>query len=132
MGSMPTMPLMPEGMELQASGEKSTLLGYPCERYDIKQHGEAMEIWATDQLPPFQAYLPTQPPSVCPPMIEEQWARLVTARKLFPLRATLRADNGLERYRFEVQSITPGRLTAKDYQGFQPPEGYMEIQPRTF
>jgi hypothetical protein len=132
MRSMPMMPMMPEGMELQAAGEKSTLLGYPCERYDIKQHGEAMEIWATDQLPPFQAYLPIQPPSFAPPMIEEQWARLVSARKLFPLRATLRADNGVERYRFEVQSITPARLTENDYKRFQPPEGYVEIQSRTF
>ena len=132
MASMPAMPMMPEGMELQATGEKTNLLGYPCERYDIQQHGEAMEIWATDQLPPFQAYLPNQPPSFGPPMIEEQWAKLVTARKLFPLRATLRADNGVERYRFEVQSITPGKLTENDYKRFQPPEGYVEIQPRTF
>ena len=132
MGSMPAMPMMPEGMELQATGEKTNLLGYACERYDIQQRGETMEIWATDQLPPFQAYLPNQPPGFGPPMIEEHWARLVSAKKLFPLQASLRADNGVERYRFEVQSITPARLTENDYKRFQPPEGYVEIQPRPF
>lgn len=132
MRRMPVMPMMPDGLELQATGEKSTLLGYPCERYEIKQRADTMEIWATDQLLPFQPYLPAEPPGFGPPMIEEQWSKVVTVKKLFPLRASLRAENGVERYRFEVQSITPAKLTENDYKGFQPPEGYVEVQPRPF
>ena len=129
---MPMMPMMTEAMALHATGEKTNLLGYPCERYDIKQRGGTMDIWATDQLLPFQVYLPNQPPSFGPAVMEEQWSKLVAARKLFPLRASLRADNGVERYRFEVQSIVPAKLTENDHKRFQPPEGYVEIQPRPF
>lgn len=130
----PPLPMGPPGggLELQATGELTNLLSYSCARYEIKQRGETMEIWATDQLGPFQAYLPAQPPAFGPPMIELQWSGLLSARKLFPLRAVLRADNGMERYRFEVQSVTARVLTEKERQGFQPPEGYVEIQPRPF
>ncbi len=132
--SLPPMPVMPPGggLELQAIGEQTNLLGYICARYEIKQREQTMVIWATDQLGPFQNYLPAQPPRFPPPMIEEQWAALLAAKKLFPLGAVLRAENGVERYRFEVRSVTAGKLAAADTAGFQPPEGYVELQPRPF
>jgi hypothetical protein len=134
MGSMPAMPMLPPGggLELKATGESTNLCGYTCERYEIKGRGETMEIWATDRLVPFQVYLPNQPPRFGPPMIEQQWSALLSAKKLFPLSAILRMGNGVERYRFEVQSITPGKLTKEEVRGFQPPEGYVEIPARPF
>ncbi|HEV2454304.1 MAG TPA: DUF4412 domain-containing protein [Verrucomicrobiae bacterium] len=134
MGSMPVMPMMPPGggLELKATGETTNLLGYTCERYEIKQWGQTMEIWATDQLPPFQVYLRNQPPGIGPPRIEWRWGELIAARGLFPLLASLKADNGMERYRFEVQSITPGKLTKADAKGFQTPADYIEIPARPF
>ena len=134
-GGMPAMPMMPmpmEQMELKATGEKTNLLGFACEKFEIKQRGEIMEIWATDQLFPFQNYVRNQTPRFGPRMIEEQWAGLLTATKLFPLRATLHFENGPERYRYEVQSITPQKLTKEDQKLFQPPDGYFEIQPLPF
>jgi hypothetical protein len=91
-----------------------------------------MEIWATDQLFPFQPYLQNQPHRFGPRMIEQQWPELVKAKKLFPLLATLKFDNGVERFRFEIQSVTPEKLTAGDKQLFQPPANYFEIQPLPF
>jgi hypothetical protein len=132
MPAMPMMPGMTEKMELQATGQKTNLLGFACEQYEIKQRGETMEIWATDQLFPFQPYVQNQPHRFGPRMIEEQWPELVKAKKLFPLLATLKFDNGMERFRFEVQSITPEKLTAGDEQLFQPPTNYFEIQPLPF
>jgi len=133
---MPAMPMMPppimQKMELQATGQKTNLLGFACEQYEIKQRGETMEIWATDQLFPFQPYVQNQPHRFGPRMIEEQWPELVKARKLFPLLAILKFDNGTERFRFEVQSITPQKLIAEDEQLFQPPANYFEIQPLPF
>ena len=108
-------------LELQATGQKTNLLGFACEQYELKQRGETMEIWATDQLFPFQPYVQNQPHRFGPRMIEEQWPELVKAKKLFPLLATLKFDNGAERFRFEVQSVTPEKLTAGDEQLFQPP-----------
>ena len=91
-----------------------------------------MEIWATDQLPPFQHYVAMQPRRFAPPLIEEQWAGLVTAKKLFPLSAVLQTREGVEQYRFEVQSITPHGLTAAETNGFGPPTRYVELRPHPF
>jgi hypothetical protein len=150
-GGMPAMPAMPmmrppmmEQMELKATGEKTNLLGFACEQYEIKQRGEVMEIWATDQLFPFQPYMPNQPHRFGPGMMEQQWGDLLKAKKLFPLLAILRfepppasagaapAAPGPERYRFEVQSVTPQKLTEADTRLFQPPTNYFKIQPLPF
>ncbi len=136
MSQMPAMPMMSppmmEKIELKATGEKTNLLGFACEKFEIKQRGETMEIWATDQLLPFQNYVRNQPHRFGPRMIEEQWGGLLTSKKLFPLRASLHFDNGVERFRFEVQSVTPQKLTKEDLKLFQPPDGYFEIQPLPF
>jgi hypothetical protein len=135
MPSMPALPMMPgmmEKTELQATGQKTNLLGFACQQYQLKQRGETMEIWATDQLFPFQFYVQNQPHRFGPRGIEEQWPGLVTAKKLFPLLATLKFDNGAERFRFEVTSVTPQKLTEEDAGLFQPPAGWFEIQPLPF
>jgi len=146
-GMMPVMPMMPmtgEALELKATGETTNLLGYTCVRYEIKQRGEVMEVWATDQLLPFQSWLPNQPPRFGPQMIEEKWGELVHAKKLFPLLAILRfqaptapdgtapAAPGSERLRFEVKAITAEKVEDKDGALFQPPADYQEIEPLPF
>jgi hypothetical protein len=142
--AMPLMipPLMMEEMELLDTGQKTNLLGYACEQYEIKQSGEVMEIWATDQLLPFQPFVPNQPHRLGPRMIEEQWGDLLKARKLFPLFAVLSFKRtlvpagfkpipaGPEQLRFEVKSITPGKITDDDGKLFQPPPNYVETRPR--
>ena len=85
--SMPAMPMMPmpgmEKLELAATGDQTNLLGYTCARYEIKQRGEVMEIWATDKLLPYQPWLQNQPPRSGPRMIEEQWGELLKAKNFF-------------------------------------------------
>jgi hypothetical protein len=133
---MPPMPMRPMGImekaELKATGQKTNLLGFACARYELKQRGEVMEIWATDQLFPFQAYQQNQPRRFRPLMLEEQWPGLLKARQLFPLLVTLRFENGSERYRFEVKSIRPDKVADLDGQLFQPPPGYLELEPLPF
>ena len=121
-----------EKPELKATGEKTNLLGYVCTRYELKQRGEVMEIWATDRLLPFQPWLANQPPRFGPRMIEEQWGELLKQQKLFPLLAILRFENGPERLRFEVKAITPERIEDHDGKLFQPPPDYHEIEPLPF
>jgi Domain of unknown function (DUF4412) len=130
--AMPMMPMPQEKMELQATDDTTNLLGYACTRYELKQRGETMEIWATDQLFPFQPYVQNQPHRFGPRMMEEQWGGMLKAKKLFPLLATLKFGNGVKRYRFEVQSIMPEKLTATDAKLFQPPTNYFEIRPLPF
>jgi hypothetical protein len=135
-GGMPARPMMPppmmQKMEIQDTGQKTNLLGFACEQYEIKQRGETMEIWATDRLFPFQPYVQNQPHRFGPRMIEQQWAELVKAKKLFPLLVTLKFENGMERFRFEVESVMPQKLTDEDAKLFQPPTNYFEIQPLPF
>ena len=145
--SMPAMPMMPpmpmEPMELRATKDTTNLLGYTCLRYELHQRGEAMEIWATDKLMPFEPYQQNQPHRrFGPRMIEDQWGQLVKAKKLFPLLAVLRFErpspspNGAppaaapERLRFEVKSITPEKI--EDITLFQPPPDYHELAPMPF
>ena len=134
MASLPAAPQRPppmmEKLELNATDEKTNLLGFVCERYEINQRGETMVIWATDQLFPFQNYLRNPTPRFGPRMIEEQWAGLLADKKLFPLLAILKSSTGAERLRFKVQSVTPGRIT--DETRFQPPPDYQEVQPLRF
>ena len=151
MPAMPIMPPMPmEQAELKATDQTTNLLGYACTRYELKQRGEVIEIWATDKLFPFQPYLQNQPHRFGPRMIEEQWGEMLKAKKLFPLLAILRfgapatssADGqsgkempalGPERMRFEVKSITPEKIRKEDAEKlFQPPPGYQEIEPLPF
>jgi hypothetical protein len=135
MPAMPMMPMMPgmmEKMELQATGQKTNLLGFACQQYVLKQRGETLEIWATDQLLPYQPYVQNQPHRFGPQRIEEQWPGMLTSRKLFPLLATLRYNKGAERFRFEVQSVTPQKLTDEEAKLFEPPAGYFEVEPLPF
>jgi hypothetical protein len=139
---MPAVPLMSnpsampalrmESLRLQSTGETTNLLGFACVRYEIKQHGETMEIWATDQLLPFPPYVEMPPHRFGPRMLEEQWGGLLQARKLFPLAAVLKFDNGAERWRFAVRLVQPQKLTDADGKLFLPPDGYNEIPPLPF
>jgi len=133
MGAMPMMP-MPgmDQLELKATDDTKTLLGYACIRYELKQRGEMMEIWATDKLLPYQSWQQNQPPRFGPRMLEEQWPELLKARKLFPLLASLKFENGPERLRFEVTTITPEKIADPDGQLFQPPADYHQLDPLPF
>jgi len=133
MSIMHMLPAMPgEKVELRATGDKTNLLGLACQRYEIKQRGETMEVWATEQLLPYQPYVQNQSRRFGPRRLEERWPELFTARKLFPLLVTLRYDSGNERFRFEVKSITPDKTADPEGKLFQPPPNYREIQPLPF
>lgn len=135
MGSMPAMPPMPmagETWTLKATGKTTNLLGYACEKYELKQRGEAMEIWATRQLPAFHNWQPNQRPRFGPRMLEDQWGKLIRAKHLFPLLAVLKLPNGAERFRFEVKKITPQNPKKQNPALFQPPANYHEIRPLPF
>ena len=123
----PMMPIPGEQMELKPTGQTTNLLGYACAGFEIKQRGETMQIWATDQLLPFQPWMQNQPHRVGPRMIQEQWGELLKARKLFPLLAILRSDKGPDRYRFEVKAIRPEHITDDGGKLFQPPTNYVEV-----
>lgn len=139
MAALPAMPMMPmppmmaEKMELVQTNGTTNILGLTCSRYELRQRGEEMEIWATDKLFPFRPYLGNQPHRFGPRMIAEQWSGLVADRHLFPLLAVLRFENGPERLRWEVTSVTPEKIKEEDEVTlFTPPPEYHEIQQLSF
>lgn len=129
MPAMPMMPMPDEQLELKATGDTTNLLGYACARYELNQRGETMEIWATDKLLPFRAWVPNQPPRFGSRRLEHRWSELLQGKKLFPLLATSKNDNGFERLRFEVLSIKPQAIEDKEDALFRPPADYEEIEP---
>jgi hypothetical protein len=142
MPPMPVPPMMGEKLELKATGQTTNLLGFACVRYELKQRGETLEIWATDKLLPYQPYVRNQPSRFGPRMLEEQWGSLLKAKKLFPLLAVLRFEAptapsgaapvppGPERFRFEVTAVKEEGIT--DGKLFQVPVDYQEIEPLPF
>jgi hypothetical protein len=135
-GVLPALPMMPmelvEKPELKTTGQKTNLLGYTCEKFTLQQRGEVMEIWATDQLPPFQPWQAHQRPRFGPQLLEEQWGERLRERKLFPLRAVLRLENGPERLRWEVTAITPEPIRDEAEKLFEPPTDYRQVDPLPF
>jgi len=133
---MPRMPMSPmmmnQKLELAATGQTTNILGFACQQYQLKQRGETVDIWATDQLLPFQPYVRNQPHRFGPQMLEEQWGALVADCKLFPLVASLRYDSGAERLRFEVTSVSTTKIVEPNEKLFQPPPDYHEVQPLPF
>jgi hypothetical protein len=132
MPAMPPMPMMREKLDLNATTDTTNLFGFACTRYEAKQRGETLEVWATDKLMTFQPYLRNQPHRFGPRVLEEQWPGLLQERKLFPLRVSLRYDSGTERYRFEVKSVTAEKVADPEGKLFQPPKDYLEIEPLPF
>lgn len=134
-GAAPLPPLpsrMAEPLELKATGDKTNLLGYVCEKFQVRQRGETMEIWATTALLPFQPYTRNQPHRSGARELDEQCAVLLAEKKLFPLLAILKFDEGAERYRFEVKTLAPEKVDTAGETLFQPPTHYQEIAPLPF
>jgi len=108
------------------------ILGIECRRYELAQPMETLEIWATDKLIPFRAYVRGAPPTFGPRLIDDLWPTMMRERKLFPLLVSLRYPNGTERFRFEVKSITPERIVDPGGTIFQPPPNYQELPKPSF
>ena len=130
---MPMMPPMPmERIDLAEIGDITNILGYRCVHYKMEQRGETMDIWATDQLLPFQAYLQNQPLRRGLGRIEEQWSGLLKDKKLFPLLGSLKFPNGVETLHFEVTEIKPEEIKDQDGSLSHAPADYYQIQPLPF
>lgn len=119
-------------LELKAVGETTILFGLACRKYEITSQHQTMEIWATDQLLPYQPYVARQTPRFGPSRLDDSWAKLLADRKLFPIQATLHDEIGQERFHFEVTAVSPETVSEPDDTLFQPPADYHEVRPLPF
>jgi hypothetical protein len=133
MPNMPMSPMMGQKLEVTATGQTTNILGLACQQYELKQRGETMEIWATDQLPPYAPYLSNQPHRTGARQLQEQWPGLMAERKLFPMIVSRRFGSGPERLlTFEVTSVRTNKVVEPDEKLFEPPPGYREVRPLPF
>ena len=68
---------MPDDSQLDLTGETAKILGYDCRRYQFERRGETVEIWATDQLFPCEAYVTSGLRRFGPQTNEDQWPKLL-------------------------------------------------------
>jgi hypothetical protein len=129
----PLRPLRHEKIDVKLTNDTTNLLGFACTRYQLSRRAEVMDVWATDALFPFQPYIPTQPHHFGSWTLEDEWGDEMKSRKLFPLMAVSKLENGPEKMRFEVKSITSKRIKKEDAEIiFQPSVGYEEAKPLSF
>ncbi len=140
-GLGPQSPRVPSGplagatdipLELHATGERTNLFGYACERFESNQSGELLEVWATDQLLPYLPYRRSEPLRMKILPLADRWPALLAARNLFPLRLTIRSIAGPETYRLEVRDIAPGPMPTAEVGLFRPPADYRQLAPSHF
>ena len=119
-------------LELVSKGEKTNLLGFVCERYELKQLGETMEIWAASTNVPFAPWTQNPFRRLAGRSIEDKWSKFVMDKKVFPLLAVLKFSDGTVRLRYEVQSVTPQKPADQSSELFRPPEDYVGVNPLPF
>lgn len=117
-------------LALRPTGETNHFHGYPCGRYEIEWIHARMEIWATEEVFPFQRWRIREPfPRFGPPILEEDWSDLLRKNNLFPMFARVTDPSGRETYRFEVKSISEEAVADPDGQLFSLPPNYRELRP---
>jgi hypothetical protein len=118
-------------LEFTASGQTTNLLGYACSHYTLTQRGLTMDIWATDQLPPFYRWQQDSAPRHHgPEMLQESWAEQFRSKNLFPLSVVLKNRKGdLNILEFRVKSIKPKPLSDEQKMLFQPPSDFEKQEP---
>lgn len=121
-------------LQFSATDQTTNMLGYACTLYELRQRDQVMEIWATDQLLPFQPWLQDPPLRHHGPQdMEECWGEMLRARELFPLRVELKnADGKPLPFEFKVTSITPKHFGKEGAKLFEPPADYQKLDPPPF
>lgn len=123
-----TQPTTPgQGAELVPTGEKATLLGYPCTKYTVSQNGATTEVWVTDALGNFvglgglgHGQRGGGAPSA--------WEQALIGKGFFPLKVSGTDAQG-HSFQMLVTSVQKEALPDSD---FSPPADYQEFNMGNF
>jgi len=102
------------------TGVKETILGYPCEKYEVTSPRGTTEIWATDQLGTFAGLSMAGGPGrhgTPPPA----WESVIKGSGFFPMRVVSADGKG---FRLEVTSVEKASLPDSL---FMAPEGWRKL-----
>ena len=128
---MPAIMATAEPRQLVATGDTTNLLGFTCERFEIKQGIERMTVYAADIGLSFASWRQHAQPALDLRGLEEQWGSTIAGKNMFPLQAVLIIDDQHELLRYDVTSITTQKTGDQLPCLFVPPPDYQEISPPT-
>lgn len=112
----------PANTSFRDTGEKETIAGYSCEKYEVTSSKGTADIWATDQLGMFGGLAMGGGPGRRA-QAPSEWESAIKGSGFFPLRV-VSLEGGKEKFRLEVTSVDKTRLPDSL---FAPPDGYRKL-----
>jgi hypothetical protein len=105
---------------LLPTGLKSTILGYPCEEFIVREDGRESRIMATTAFGPVYGGLAKAFSSGSGGVGEADWSVELAARNYFPMTIVTTYRGKVEQSQ-EVFQVEPRKIPGSQ---FEPPEGY--------
>jgi hypothetical protein len=105
------------------TGDKETILGYVCEKYEVTTAKGTSDIWATDQLGTFGGLSMGGGPGGRHSQAAQEWEKVIKGSAFFPLRV-VSTEGGSQRFKLEVTSIDKQSLPDSL---FQAPDGWRKL-----
>jgi hypothetical protein len=97
------------GTSFRDTGEKETILGYPCEKYEVTTSKGVTDIWATDQLGTFGGLPMGSMSRGHSQAANQDWEAIIKGSGFFPLRV-VSSEGGKEKMRLEVTAVQKSSL----------------------
>jgi Domain of unknown function (DUF4412) len=105
------------------TGQKETILGYVCEKYEVTTAKGTTDIWATDQLGTFGGLSMGGGPGGRHSQAAQEWEKVIKGSSFFPLRV-VGNEGGSQKFKLEVTSIDKQTLPDSV---FLPPDGWRKL-----
>jgi hypothetical protein len=111
----------PSDVSFKDTGQKETIAGYECEKYEVTTSKGTTDIWATDQLGMFGGLSMGGGPGRRP-SAPSAWESVMKGSGFFPMRVV--SNDGGKQFKLEVTQVEKQSLPDSM---FAPPDGYRKF-----
>jgi hypothetical protein len=111
----------PSDVSFKDTGQKDTIAGYACEKYEVTSSKGTTDIWATDQLGMFGGLSMGGAPGRRP-SAPSAWESVLKGSGFFPMRVV--SNDGGKQFKLEVTQVEKESLPDSM---FTPPDGYRKF-----
>jgi hypothetical protein len=112
--------------KFETTGDTATILGYTCRKYLVTTTGNAVEIWATDQLGSFGGFN-LGGNSGGRSNIFQGWGSAFQGKNFFPMRIS--GSHGGQSFSMEVTAVEKQAVPDSE---FAPPDGWRKFDMGNF